>query len=839
MAEFINFEAEHSDDSESEMSESNMSEMNSFINDESDESDNENLGFANMEFSLEEANRRIHDEAFERIQDCDDYSNLCAESNEDESSIFEFDRSETYIEKFKNDLLPKTDQKNEHNNFTRVILYKTRNLLENKTDVCDTITLKQNPTLNQILEQFSSQDLKFSLDLQEYNRICYQINEILVEYSYFLRVFEQKNKYRQFYIKSQDKQKQMKQLASCLIEKYNGFQVIKVDFNKKQRRNFQPIDIIYIPTKNAQILPECYYTIDISKAYTWLYSKGLKTSRSFLAYECYYCKKFFLKKVKHETHMKVCTGKPDSVYNFCTQTVTLFEDNFGSKGDLPFAIYFETTSPTDAEWLNPENKKMFVMSYVMVVAFHPHFDNLEQILIQRSFSHSKEQLTSISYLTREQFEFKPPELIKQLYDQALHVSKRKCKNSLAQMFCIEVAFVKKTLLSWFNKKIAQQFKQLSQDNILKFQREHPLDYRNGKCVICKTPIMVSPQNPNPAMTYEDFIIRYEYKFIQNIYTQKQLEWSDDLKSLDAYYKSFQTFIPFSIDLNRLLSNYIKIRLRDISMEVRSFLETNFADCDIECIKNQIMQTDIKNALSASEGTVPKFNLKIYAYLYDELIFFPPQSLYDVLTTKKIFKHVHNLIKMKVNIHNSHITGKIIGYTHDFCNLKVQELEKSEIPCIAHKLFGFDFFYFMKGFSTTAWRSKELSVGGTNLTPLNFASIRGEIKFIDSIKYHQRSLAELTSSMEEIEIEKSRTQMKSFLSTHPYFSTVWPFIPLNKKEKILKITCEGKGVIPYEIITDMKSFFLQPENDFWSKTEFYSELKQKAVGDDEYEDSKFL
>ena len=38
---------------------------------------------------------------------------------------------------------------------------------------------------------------------------------------------------------------------------------------------------------------------------------------------------------------------------------------------------------------------------------------------------------------------------------------------------------------------------------------------------------------------------------------------------------------------------------------------------------------------------------------------------------------------------------------------------------------------------------------------------------------------------------------------------------------------------------MDSFFLQPENDFWSKTEFYSELKQKAVGDDEYEDSKFL
>ena len=252
-----------------------------------------------------------------------------------------------------------------------------------------------------------------------------------------------------------------------------------------------------------------------------------------------------------------------------------------------------------------------------------------------------------------------------------------------------------------------------------------------------------------------------------------------------------------------------------------------------------MQTDIKNALSACGGSIPKFNLKIYAYLYDELICFPPQSVYNVLTTKKFFNHVHNQIKMKVNIHHSHITGEIQGYAHDFCNTRVVELERSEIPCIAHNLLGFDFFYFMKGFSTTAWCSKELSAGGTNLTHLKFASIRGEIKFIDSIKYYQRSLAELTSSMEEKEIEKSRTQMDSFLKTHQYFSTIWPFLPPCKKEKILKITCEGKGAIPYEIVTGMDSFFLQTENDFWSKTEFYCELKQKAVGDDEYEDSKFI
>ena len=324
------------------------------------------------------------------------------------------------------------------------------------------------------------------------------------------------------------------------MQKYNGFQVIKNSFSKRERRKFEPIDIIYIPTKNAQILPECYYTTNIATAYTALYSEGLKTRRSFTIYECYYCNKFFRGKNKREYHLKVCSGKPGVVYNFCSQTLTSFEDNFSSKGDLPLAIYFdfETTSPTDSEWLNPEDKKMFVMSYVMIVAFHPHF-NFEKILIQRSVSHTKEELTSVNYLTREQFDFKTPELIKQLYDQALHVSKRTTKNALGTMFGIELAFVKKTLLAWFNKKVSSPFKRLEQAVIQKYEKENPFCWsQERKCVICKLPmrtLITSPSHPDSEMDYGDYIVRYEYKFLRNIYSQDQLDWSPQLKSLESYY----------------------------------------------------------------------------------------------------------------------------------------------------------------------------------------------------------------------------------------------------------------------------------------------------------------
>ena len=63
--------------------------------------------------------------------------------------------------------------------------------------------------------------------------------------------------------------------------------------------------------------------------------------------------------------------------------------------------------------------------------------------------------------------------------------------------------------------------------------------------------------------------------------------------------------------------------------------------------------------------------------------------------------------------------------------------------------------------------------------------------------------------------------------------------MKKKEKILEIISEGKGIIPYEIIVDMESFFIKPENDFWEKTRFCSESKQSAVNDEDYENCKYL
>ena len=272
---------------------------------------------------------------------------------------------------------------------------------------------------------------------------------------------------------------------------------------------------------------------------------------------------------------------------------------------------------------------------------------------------------------------------------------------------------------------------------MRFESRNKIDWKKDKCVICKFPMKLEPTSHLTAdseMTYGDYVIRYEHKFLRNIYTEEQLAQSDHIVNLQNYYDIFNNYIQICIGLLVLLNSCDSENfLNELTEE---FVEERFSDESIYEIKNTINKTEIKNALYQSRGSVYKFNLKVYAFVYDELLILPISDIeYDAITTNNFFVHVHRLIKGKVHLHHSHITGQILGYSHDFCNTSVIEKSNSEIPFIAHNFFGFDFFYFMKTYIATAWFSKELNVGGTNLTHANYGNISNEIKLIDSLKFY--------------------------------------------------------------------------------------------------------
>ena len=83
----------------------------------------------------------------------------------------------------------------------------------------------------------------------------------------------------------------------------------------------------------------------------------------------------------------------------------------------------------------------------------------------------------------------------------------------------------------------------------------------------------------------------------------------------------------------LLNNYH--RGDYINYATEEFIQNNFVGDEITDIKNTINQTEIKNVLQKTHGNVPKFNLKIYAYVYDQLGYFPRSDIdYETITTNQ-------------------------------------------------------------------------------------------------------------------------------------------------------------------------------------------------------------
>ena len=167
------------------------------------------------------------------------------------------------------------------------------------------------------------------------------------------------------------------------------------------------IEIIYKPVKKEDEIIECFFSSKMNLAYraTFSENKELKLKHS-TAFQCYFCSTYYSRKERFDKHIENCTGRPGFVYNFNTQNLLTFEENLKFKRDIPLTVCidFETTAPTD-DCLDPETRKMNAVSYVIVFAFYSELE-MKRIIIERSFGHSIQKLTTIDYLTAEQLKFK-------------------------------------------------------------------------------------------------------------------------------------------------------------------------------------------------------------------------------------------------------------------------------------------------------------------------------------------------------------------------------------------------------------------------------------------------
>ena len=186
---------------------------------------------------------------------------------------------------------------------------------------------------------------------------------------------------------------------------------------------------------------------------------------------------------------------------------------------------------------------MFAVSDIIIFAFHPDLD-IGRVIIERSFGPSREKLTSLNYLTREQLNFKDYKTLLQLRDCTPSVADKKNKIAISEVFTTELKFAADYLLKWFNKKFKSNNLELSNDVKKKYEIEHPIDWSQDRYCFCNFRLEINPttyEADEKTISYSDFIYFKERKFLRNIFSSDELAKTDSLKNLKIFHEQLLEF----------------------------------------------------------------------------------------------------------------------------------------------------------------------------------------------------------------------------------------------------------------------------------------------------------
>ena len=92
------------------------------------------------------------------------------------------------------------------------------------------------------------------------------------------------------------------------------------------------------------------------------------------------------------------------------------------------------------------------------------------------------------------------------------------------------------------------------------------------------------------------------------------------------------------------------------------------------------------------------------------------------------------------------------------------------------------------------------------------------------------MAKLAESMTEQEKENIKIESKKFIEKHSYFGPAFQNLLQKEQNWILDYMSEGKGAIPYEMLTLANSLDIVPFSDFFAIEDYYSSLKNSVISE---------
>ena len=141
--------------------------------------------------------------------------------------------------------------------------------------------------------------IKLDRTLFGYFDRCFKLNKVLAKHNYFLKFFERRDTYR-FLIKKkvQGKNEVTRNLSSSVLEKFNGYQMIRNDLSYQEKAEVIPIEVVYEPIYDQTISVPCYFTSEIHlacRSYVGHFDKRKELVSNRTVRQYYYCQNVFVK----------------------------------------------------------------------------------------------------------------------------------------------------------------------------------------------------------------------------------------------------------------------------------------------------------------------------------------------------------------------------------------------------------------------------------------------------------------------------------------------------------------------------------------------------------------
>ena len=148
------------------------------------------------------------------------------------------------------------------------------------------------------------------------------------------------------------------------------------------------------------------------------------------------------------------------------------------------------------------------------------------------------------------------------------------------------------------------------------------------------------------MSYSDFIILKEHKFLRNIFSEEDLLKTKSLRNIEQYHFASQKFLTISIFLEDSLNTLTEFHECCNDELIKFWVEKCEGCDDFNEMKEAIEDITIKTKQGSK---ISKFVLQIYVFVYQRIMDFPRGCFdFETLTTNDLLILFIKLSTLKHN-----------------------------------------------------------------------------------------------------------------------------------------------------------------------------------------------